>query len=172
MTFSRDGKRIYSSHDDGAIRVWDVSERRLVATWKEHKGPIRRFDLSRDGRYLASASDDGTALVWDTTTGQVISRHPGHLGFLYCVRFDPEAKLLVTGGLDGILRVTDVPTGKPRYEVKADAAIMECAVDPHGMWIATADRAAGVAKLWEARDRQAPRRSSARASSSERRVLP
>jgi WD40 domain-containing protein len=51
-----------------AVQLWNVAERRLVATLPMH-GPQdwnAGLDFSRDGRYLAAAASDGYVFVWPT----------------------------------------------------------------------------------------------------------
>jgi WD40 repeat protein len=148
ILFSPDGKRLYSAHEDGGIRVWDVAEHRLLATWKEHTASVRKVVMSPDGRLLASASDDGTARVWDTSTGRVISRHPGQAGTAYCIRLDAERGFVLTAG-PSIIRTTELATGRTLHEDHFDGLAFECALDPQARWAVVADRTNGTAWIWD-----------------------
>jgi WD40 repeat protein len=61
--FSRDGKRMLTSHDDGFVRLWDVAAGREI--WRAPvEGSVRGLLFSRNGRYAAAGSELGEVYVW------------------------------------------------------------------------------------------------------------
>lgn len=64
---SRDPWRIVSGGQDGKLRVWNVtkSHQAMVASLKEHRGPINCIKVNQDNTKCISASSDGSCIVWD-----------------------------------------------------------------------------------------------------------
>jgi WD40 repeat protein len=71
IVFSPDGSKLATAGDDGAIRLWDASSFRLVATLRQDQDPIYSLSFWRDGSLLASASATGTVRVWNLVNGRV-----------------------------------------------------------------------------------------------------
>lgn len=59
--------RIVSGGAEGRVRVWNVtsSHQAMVASLKEHRGPINCIKINADGTQCISASSDGSCIVWD-----------------------------------------------------------------------------------------------------------
>ncbi|MCL4206273.1 MAG: protein kinase [Pirellulaceae bacterium] len=53
---------------DGSI--WNVAEKKQIASLTRHTGKIASPSFSRDGRVLATAADDSTVGLWNTKTWQ------------------------------------------------------------------------------------------------------
>jgi WD40 repeat protein len=77
IVFSPDGTKLATAGDDGAIRLWDASSFRLVATLRQDQDPIYSLSFWRDGSLLASASATGTVRVWNLTNGRVVTFRAG-----------------------------------------------------------------------------------------------
>lgn len=73
VEFSPDGSKFATAGDDGAIRVWDVSNFRLLATLRADQDPVYGLSFWSDGALLASASATGTIRVWDLRNGRVVN---------------------------------------------------------------------------------------------------
>src|SRR5262249_38086993 len=115
VAFSPDGRLLASASDDTAVRVWDLTTRRLLHTLDEHTqgvcclsfgGPSARAPL------LGSASTDGTVRVWDIATGRRVLLLRGPRYPVRGVAFSPAGDRLATAGEDGPVRVWDARTGK------------------------------------------------------------
>ena len=64
MSFSPDGKRLATAHDDGLVRIWNVADRIEMRAFKGHKGSVRVVQFAPDGKTLASGGIDDTIKRW------------------------------------------------------------------------------------------------------------
>jgi len=66
---SNDCKRLLSGGADGQVRVWAISKgvQVMVASMKEHKGPIYAISIKCDDTECVSASADGSCITWSLT---------------------------------------------------------------------------------------------------------
>jgi WD40 repeat protein len=105
MTFSADGKTLFTSADDGIVRVWDVAgaHPRVVRSLAGRRGS-RRLVLDPSGRYLASSGVLSGADVWDLHSSSekaVCVIRPDWINNI--VEFDPSGRFLLTAGADKIV---------------------------------------------------------------------
>ncbi len=73
VQWSPDGKFVVSTGRDGMIKLWSVSEHKLVREFKGHTKRVMMAAFSKDGTKLVSASFDQTARVWDVATGKCLA---------------------------------------------------------------------------------------------------
>jgi WD40 repeat protein len=65
LAISADSLRLFAGYNSGAIRVWDLKTRLIVAKFSEHRGSVTKLALSPDERNLYSGSEDGTIREWN-----------------------------------------------------------------------------------------------------------
>ena len=73
VSFSPDSKTLATAGwDDLKIKLWDVTNRKRVATLRGHEGYVAYVAFLSDGKTLLSAGndDDGTIRLWDVATGK------------------------------------------------------------------------------------------------------
>lgn len=95
LAFSTDGKYLAAGFN-GAVQVWDVSDRKLVRTLEGFERVVSRLAFDPRGELLAAGTQDGQAWVWSAGTWrrrQVIEA--GTRG-VRSVAFSADGKLLVT----------------------------------------------------------------------------
>ena len=59
-----------SSGRDPKIRLWDMDQRKVIATLSGHGSEVAALTFSSDGEWLASASKDETVRVWKVAAGR------------------------------------------------------------------------------------------------------
>jgi WD40 repeat protein/DNA-binding SARP family transcriptional activator len=70
VAFSADDRLLATTHEDGAVRLWDAGSGEVLRVMLGHQGPAMHPAFSPDGRYLATAGfRDATVRVWDVDTG-------------------------------------------------------------------------------------------------------
>jgi cilia- and flagella-associated protein 52 len=59
--------RVVSGGAEGKVRVWNISSshQAMVASLKEHRGPINSLKVNKDCTKCISASSDGSCIIWD-----------------------------------------------------------------------------------------------------------
>ncbi len=69
LALSPDGQRLAAGSFDQTVKLWNLSERRPLATLVGHGAEVVRVAYAPDGRAVASVDAGGQVRVWDTTTG-------------------------------------------------------------------------------------------------------
>jgi len=65
VTFSLDGKLLFSGDNDGNIFVWDFKKGKIKRKLKGHTDGVRSITFNMLGSKMVSSSNDGTVKVWD-----------------------------------------------------------------------------------------------------------
>ena len=98
MAFSPDGSLLASGSYDKTVKLWDVGDRRVIATLRGHQDQVFRIAFSPDGKSLASCSGDGTTIVWNVATGQKQQVLESHRDPMLDVAYSPDGNLIATVG--------------------------------------------------------------------------
>jgi WD40 repeat protein len=118
--FSRDGKWLATSGNDGTIKLWEMPALKEKSALKRHEGRVGALAFSSDGKWLASAGDDGVVVVWDTAGAQPRWTLKGHEDLVpikgqpalsRAVAFAPDSSRLASGDYWGNVIVWDVAKG-------------------------------------------------------------
>ncbi|MCE5239852.1 WD40 repeat domain-containing protein [bacterium] len=135
--------RLYSSADDGSIRVWEQGKPEAVAVLQGHRGGVLGLDVSAGGKQLASCGRDGTVRLWDVAAeGPAIGRPASrilsgpattsHAGYVTAVRFTPDGKAVVSGGRDGHVLKWDVASGRKLLDIARGSWVNGLVCTPDG----------------------------------------
>ncbi len=110
LALSAEGRRLLTTTDNGAVRVWDLAPRGVVQVLLAP--PAGPSALSPDGRLLADGDKAGWVQVKDAVTRKVV-RGPWKLsGAVSELAFSPDGKRLLAAS-DSASRVWDTGTGEP-----------------------------------------------------------
>ena len=148
--FSPDGKRIVTTSEDGAVRVWDAGSGELLGDLTNPGAGVRTAVFSADGARILTASDDGTAQIWDAAGRAILGKLKGHEGKVFAAAFSADARRFVTASEDKTALVWDVASGEPvcRLEGHRDE-VYRAAFSPDGARIVTASKDQS-ARVWDA----------------------
>jgi WD40 repeat protein len=101
FAFSPDGKILVTGSNDPAIRVWDLSGKKV------NEMDLVAFGLhlafSPDGRLLAIGTSDGTLSLWNTSIWKQVIIRPASSAAVVGLAFTPDSKDLVTGTAEGMI---------------------------------------------------------------------
>ena len=143
LAFSRDGRWLVSSYNDGAILLWDMKDRKRAAGFNEHSASVRSAAFSPDGERLASASEDQSIILWNAKTGNKESVLLGHETRVTGVVFSPDGNWLVSTDQSGYVIRWDIARRQPVWTFQwlgatgFPVALYTLSISQNGRWIAT-----------------------------------
>ncbi len=141
LAFSPDGRWLVSTHGDGAVLLWDVTERERVANFNEHSAPVRAVAFSQDGRFAASASEDRSVIVWDVESGRKEATLIGHETRVTGVAFSPDGSRVASADQESTVKMWDTVNGRLLWSLEKSTypnPVIYClAFSPDARWVAT-----------------------------------
>ena len=101
---TNDGKRLLSGGADGQVRVFAISKgtQVMVASMKEHKGPVYAISIKADDTECVSASADGSCITWSLTDANPFVRVNALFAanFFKSIIYNEDESQLLTCGSD------------------------------------------------------------------------
>ncbi len=73
MNFSADGKLVVMASRGDFIKVWDINQRKVIATLKTNLNGVFNPIFLNDGRTIAFGAGDGTIRKWNYKTGEWVA---------------------------------------------------------------------------------------------------
>ena len=104
VTFSSDDRYLASSHYNGEVKVWNVSDWELLRTM-----PAGDYDIafSPDGKMIAGTGNESVNLWW-VEDGTQVAQLPGPTGWLHPVDFSHDGAFLAVGAEDEFIRLYNI----------------------------------------------------------------
>jgi WD40 repeat protein len=153
LAFGDGGKRLVSGGANRSVKVWDLTQKKEVATLREDKPPPPlpvplAVAATPDRSVVALATENGVILL-DGRTGERRGRITGHEDAVTCVAFTADGKTLATGSADKTIKLWEVATAKERFTLKGHSNwVYALAFAPDGKTLVTGSYDK-TARFWE-----------------------
>ncbi|MCE2414458.1 caspase family protein [Candidatus Poribacteria bacterium] len=154
VAFSPDGKTLVSGGEDqeGSVILWDVRQKRDIATFSGHGGLVESVSFSPDGQMLASSARDNTIKLWDIEGERIHETLSGHSSVVHAVAFSPNGETLASSSRDNTIKLWQVSSGEnlATFEIQNNLYVYaeSIAFSPDGQLLAAACVDYTV-KLWD-----------------------
>lgn len=153
LSFSGDGRRLLAEahHRGGAVRVWDVPERRLVLDLGGYTSLKTSSAISPDGGTLVLRSADfATPALMPVADPDRVRRLTGHDDFVSSAEWSPDGRHILTGSYDTTAAIWDAVNGSLTHRLVGHRdRVLRVTFSPDGRLAATAS-ADGTVRLWDA----------------------
>ena len=141
-----DGRTLVTGDWGGNLYLWDVVQKRLIASRRVHASVLASVAFSPDGLRFVTGGGDSMVRLWDVATLQEaaafsgpdgpidrtacerlwaaasVATLTGHEAPVPCLAFSPDSDTLATGSNDASIRLWHAPPLPPGLPEPADAA--------------------------------------------------
>ena len=153
VAFTSDSKRVVTGSFDHSLRLWNVSNGKLISTLKGHTDKIRSIAISPQDGTIASGSNDDTIRLWDGGSGRFIKILANQGTDVASLSFSPDGSYLLSGVAEGkVCHIYSFPSGKEKLTYKGhDSVVLATTISPDGHWAATAGGSDEAIHIWNLR---------------------
>jgi WD40 repeat protein len=146
---SPDDRFLVTGDRHGAVKVWDLTTKDLVASLPAHTNEVQRAAFSPDGHTLATCSSDATVRLWDVATWTERARLRGHLASVLAIAFSPDGKWLASAGRGEHIALWELPQGRfARLWLAHSKVVHDLAFTPDSRRLVSAGQDRRV-RVWE-----------------------
>lgn len=148
VAISADGKTLASSSYVGKIKVWNLTNGKLLHTINAHMDAIESLVMSPDTKFLASGSWDNDIKLWDLNNGNLIQTLQGHNDDVKAIAMSSDGHTLASSSYDGMIKIWHLKTGSVKMSIKHSGPITALAFSPDGEMLASGSKK-GQIKTWQ-----------------------
>lgn len=134
IELSEDEQFLAASYSNGSIRVWDLANQNIIASFGNGGGMVKFMDDA----LLISTNGQGNLTVWNWQTGEQIASLTGLDGYAKNMVTMPERNLIALSSDKGTVLLIDTNTWEIVTELDAQSEIIEgLAVSSDEKWLFT-----------------------------------
>lgn len=152
FNFSPNGELMASGHNDGRIRIWQVSDGGLVRTIEsETPGAVWSVAFSPDNEQIASAitNENGLIYIRQVSDGSLIRTISGHESRVRDVVYSPDGRFLASASIDWEVRIWNAVDGSQHARLQGhDGPVWRVAFTPDSQTLISAG-SKGEVGLWQ-----------------------
>lgn len=155
LALSPDGSLLAAGGVDGFGRLWDVSTRKLLRSFRGHSTNVHSLAFSPDGKMLVSGGWDTAITLWDVSTprdngrGELLRTLTGHRAEVHSVAVSPDGRTLASASADGTVKLWPSSVSADQDHLpRHDDSVAAVAFSPDSKRLATAGFDRSV-YLWE-----------------------
>ena len=120
------------------VRVWRVTDMKLMATMKVDQMSVYCLAVSTDGSWIAAGTLWGEVVVWNSKTYEKVCRFKEDDETIWGIDFSPDSTRLVAARQSSTAIVWDRPLGKKVQTLEHSGLLRAVKYSPLGDRIATA----------------------------------
>ncbi|MBE9013072.1 WD40 repeat domain-containing protein [Pseudanabaenaceae cyanobacterium LEGE 13415] len=145
---------LFSAGEDGALKLWSLSNRTLLKTIPAHEGRIFDIAVSPDGKTIVTSGFDRTIKLWNAQTGDLIRTLTGHTNAVRAVAFSPDGQTLISSSWDQTIKQWNLQTGELIHTFEGHTSrVVSIAFTPDGQRLISGSLDSTI-KVWSIPDRK------------------
>ncbi|MBB6460072.1 caspase family protein [Flammeovirga kamogawensis] len=98
MSISNDASLLATAGEDGAVKLWNINDKRLLKTFYPHKNGVEQLCFSEEHQFLATAGRDNSVIIWNIQTGEVEDKMTHLNDAVFQMKFIDNMLLFITKG--------------------------------------------------------------------------
>ena len=150
IAISPDSSSLAYSNSEGAIILWNIHRREIMAEFKAHRAFVPALAFSPDGSLLLSGGFDRTLRIWDVESKKAL-KILDFDAWLADVEFSPDGRVFAISGADQRVKLFDTQSFTPLKEYTGHShEIWSVVFAENGQKLVTGSKDQTI-KVWAAR---------------------
>jgi WD40 repeat protein len=125
FSLSVDNHFAVAGYLNGAVGIWNISERKPFFLLGEHNHYVMSTAISHDGSKAVTTSFSGEVKVWDLIARKELYKI-NHRSPVSCADFSPDGLKFACGDWDGQITIFDSSSGTIIHTLKQHRGILNC----------------------------------------------